>query len=94
MCTAENADADAQSPMCSNAHRRSRRGCDPASDSQRCTRTDSKRHPDEGKRMDDVLQRCGIIPDDDMQQLNKMGVGKLFAPGAVTSDSRTILPGG
>jgi methylmalonyl-CoA mutase C-terminal domain/subunit len=39
------------------------------------------------KEMDDVLLTGGgIIPEDDMQQLNKMGVGKLFAPGAVTSD--------
>ncbi len=39
------------------------------------------------KEMDDVLLTGGgIIPDDDMQQLHKMGVGKLFAPGAATSD--------
>ena len=39
------------------------------------------------KEMDDVLLTGGgIIPDDDMKQLNEMGVGKLFAPGAVTSD--------
>jgi len=39
------------------------------------------------KEMDDVLLTGGgIIPDDDMQQLNEMGVGKLFAPGAATSD--------
>jgi methylmalonyl-CoA mutase C-terminal domain/subunit len=35
------------------------------------------------KGMDDVLLTGGgIIPEDDMQELNKMGVGKLFAPGA------------
>ena len=37
--------------------------------------------------MNDVLLTGGgIIPDDDMQQLNEMGVGKLFAPGTTTSD--------
>jgi methylmalonyl-CoA mutase C-terminal domain/subunit len=39
------------------------------------------------KQMDDVLLTGGgIIPDEDMQALNKIGVGKLFAPGATTSD--------
>ena len=39
------------------------------------------------KEMDDVLLTGGgIIPDDDMKQLNEMGVGKLFAPGAATTD--------
>lgn len=39
------------------------------------------------KKMDDVLLTGGgIIPDDDMKQLNDMGVGKLFAPGAATAD--------
>src|SRR3954464_9537219 len=28
-----------------------------------------------------LLTGGGIIPDDDMQKLNEMGVGKLFAPG-------------
>jgi methylmalonyl-CoA mutase C-terminal domain/subunit len=38
------------------------------------------------KGLDDVLLTGGgIIPEDDMQKLNKMGVGKLFAPGASTS---------
>lgn len=38
------------------------------------------------KKMDDVLLTGGgIIPDDDMEKLNKLGVGKLFAPGASTS---------
>lgn len=37
--------------------------------------------------MDDVLLTGGgIIPEDDMAQLNAMGVGKLFAPGTTTSD--------
>jgi methylmalonyl-CoA mutase C-terminal domain/subunit len=39
------------------------------------------------KKMDDVLLTGGgIIPDDDMQQLNAIGVGKLFAPGATTGE--------
>ncbi len=33
-------------------------------------------------KMDDVLLTGGgIIPDDDMEELQKMGVGRLFAPG-------------
>ena len=39
------------------------------------------------KKMDDVLLTGGgIIPEDDMKELNKMGVGKLFAPGAPTTE--------
>ena len=39
------------------------------------------------KKMNDVLLTGGgIIPDDDMKQLNEMGVGKLFAPGTPTSE--------
>jgi methylmalonyl-CoA mutase, C-terminal domain len=39
------------------------------------------------KKMDDVLLTGGgIIPDSDMQQLNEMGVGKLFAPGTPTHE--------
>ena len=39
------------------------------------------------KGMDDVLLTGGgIIPEEDMTELNKMGVGKLFAPGATTSE--------
>jgi methylmalonyl-CoA mutase C-terminal domain/subunit len=39
------------------------------------------------KKMDDVLLTGGgIIPDEDMKELNAMGVGKLFAPGAPTSE--------
>ncbi len=37
--------------------------------------------------MNDVLLTGGgIIPDDDMQKLNEIGVGKLFAPGAHTHE--------
>jgi methylmalonyl-CoA mutase C-terminal domain/subunit len=39
------------------------------------------------KKMDDVLLTGGgIIPDDDMKQLNSLGVGKLFAPGTTTGE--------
>ena len=39
------------------------------------------------KGMDDVLLTGGgIIPEEDVQALNKMGVGRLFAPGATTSE--------
>jgi methylmalonyl-CoA mutase C-terminal domain/subunit len=39
------------------------------------------------KDMKDVLLTGGgIIPDEDMQVLNDMGVGKLFAPGTPTSE--------
>ncbi len=39
------------------------------------------------KEMNDVLLTGGgIIPEADMEELNKMGVGKLFAPGATTSE--------
>ena len=39
------------------------------------------------KGMNDVLLTGGgIIPEEDMKQLNEMGVGKLFAPGTTTTD--------
>src|SRR6187551_1892329 len=39
------------------------------------------------KEMDDVLVTGGgIIPDDDMKELNAMGIGKLFSPGAKTKE--------
>jgi methylmalonyl-CoA mutase C-terminal domain/subunit len=39
------------------------------------------------KEMNDVLVTGGgIIPDDDMQKLQGLGVGKLFTPGASTND--------
>jgi methylmalonyl-CoA mutase, C-terminal domain len=39
------------------------------------------------KGMNDVLVTGGgIIPEDDMKTLNDMGVGKLFAPGATTTE--------
>ena len=38
------------------------------------------------KEMDDVLLTGGgIIPDEDMKELNEMGVGKLFPPGTTTT---------
>jgi methylmalonyl-CoA mutase, C-terminal domain len=42
--------------------------------------------------MDDVLLTGGgIIPDEDMKQLQDLGVGKLFAPGTATSDIATYI---
>jgi methylmalonyl-CoA mutase C-terminal domain/subunit len=39
------------------------------------------------KGMNDVLLTGGgIIPEDDMRQLQHLGVGKLFAPGATTAE--------
>jgi methylmalonyl-CoA mutase C-terminal domain/subunit len=39
------------------------------------------------KGMNDVLLTGGgIIPEDDMENLHKLGVGKLFAPGANTQE--------
>src|SRR5689334_79017 len=39
------------------------------------------------KGMTDVLLTGGgIIPEEDMEQLNKLGVGKLFPPGTTTSE--------
>lgn len=44
------------------------------------------------KKMDDVLLTGGgIIPEDDMQQLNGMGVGKLFAPGTATNEIASYI---
>jgi methylmalonyl-CoA mutase C-terminal domain/subunit len=39
------------------------------------------------KDMHDVLLTGGgIIPEEDMEKLNELGVGKLFAPGTTTSE--------
>lgn len=44
------------------------------------------------KGMNDVLLTGGgIIPEDDMKQLNEMGVGKLFAPGTPTSEISSYI---
>jgi methylmalonyl-CoA mutase C-terminal domain/subunit len=44
------------------------------------------------KNMTDVLVTGGgIIPEDDMETLHNMGVGKLFAPGAKTNDIATYI---
>lgn len=46
------------------------------------------------KQMNDVLLTGGgIIPEDDMQQLSGMGVGKLFAPGTATSEIAEYITG-
>lgn len=36
---------------------------------------------------DKLLTGGGIIPEEDMEKLSKMGVGKLFGPGASTRDA-------
>lgn len=44
------------------------------------------------KGMNDVLLTGGgIIPEDDMQSLNEMGVGKLFAPGTTTEEIASYI---
>lgn len=46
------------------------------------------------KKMSDVLLTGGgIIPDDDMKQLNALGVGKLFAPGTPTGEIAGYISG-
>lgn len=46
------------------------------------------------KEMNDVLLTGGgIIPDEDMQQLQAQGVGKLFAPGTPTTDIADYITG-
>lgn len=46
------------------------------------------------KEMNDVLLTGGgIIPEEDMAALNKLGVGKLFAPGATTSEIADYIKG-
>lgn len=46
------------------------------------------------KGMDDVLLTGGgIIPDDDMRQLQQLGVGKLFAPGTSTGEIAGYISG-
>ena len=44
------------------------------------------------KELDDVLLTGGgIIPENDIQELNKLGVGKLFAPGSSTGEIATYI---
>ena len=46
------------------------------------------------KKMNDVLLTGGgIIPEDDMEALNSMGVGKLFAPGTTTTEIANYIKG-
>src|SRR4051812_2451412 len=46
------------------------------------------------KKMNDVLLTGGgIIPDDDMKQLNDLGVGKLFPPGTPTTEISDYIRG-
>lgn len=44
------------------------------------------------KNMNDVLLTGGgIIPEEDMKQLNEQGVGKLFAPGTSTNEIASYI---
>jgi len=46
------------------------------------------------KGMNDVLLTGGgIIPDEDMKQLNSLGAGKLFAPGTPTKEIADYIKG-
>jgi methylmalonyl-CoA mutase, C-terminal domain len=46
------------------------------------------------KEMDDVLLTGGgIIPEDDMKTLNEMGVGRLFSPGATSTEIAEYIKG-
>jgi len=46
------------------------------------------------KSMNDVLLTGGgIRPEDDMRELNEMGVGKLFPPGTTTTDITDYIKG-
>lgn len=46
------------------------------------------------KGLDNVLLTGGgIIPDEDMAELNKMGVGQLFAPGTPTTQIANYITG-
>ena len=46
------------------------------------------------KGMDDVLLTGGgIIPTDDMNKLNELGVGKLFPPGTPTTEIADYISG-
>lgn len=40
-----------------------------------------------------LLTGGGIIPDEDMNKLNEAGVGRLFAPGAPTTDIANYITG-
>jgi methylmalonyl-CoA mutase C-terminal domain/subunit len=45
----------------------------------------------ENQMNDVLLTGGGIIPDEDRLTLQEMGVGKLFAPGAATTDISTYI---
>lgn len=46
---------------------------------------------DAASRGDILITGGGIIPPEDMEQLQKMGIGKLFGPGTPTSDLVTYI---
>ncbi len=46
------------------------------------------------KEMDDVLLTGGgILPEDDIKALNELGVGRLFSPGATSSEIADYITG-
>ncbi len=47
---------------------------------------DVKKLLDENGMSDVLLTGGGVIPDDDIEQLQKMGVGRLFTPGASSKE--------
>ena len=49
--------------------------------------SDIKKLMDENKMENVLLTGGGIIPEPDMQKLEKLGVGKLFGPGSDIKDS-------
>ncbi len=53
---------------------------------------DVKKLLDENGMSDVLLTGGGVIPDDDIEQLQKMGVGRLFTPGASSGQSARHRP--
>ena len=49
--------------------------------------SDIKKLMDENNMENVLLTGGGIIPESDMQKLEKLGVGKLFGPGSDIKDS-------
>jgi len=54
---------------------------------------DVKKLLDENGMSDVLLTGGGVIPDDDIEQLQKMGVGRLFTPGASSEEFVNYIRG-
>ena len=54
---------------------------------------DVKKLLDENGMNDVLLTGGGVIPDDDIEQLQKMGVGRLFTPGASSKEFVNYIRG-